>query len=225
MKVVSNIKCVEAEKLMSPYIDSMVEPQESERLELHLETCDPCRRQLKSYISMRSMMAGIEQVCPPRDLVLETRVRLSHARSASRLDSVWALLHNVLKPLAIPAASGIALTALSFSVMFGYVGMNFRVQAADSSVTAVEQPVRTSDRTLLSVPHDSGSDWKDPVSIQANVGVDGMVNEFTILSAQQSPAVRRWVTNMLYTAQFMPATMLGKPVNSTIILSFVNVRS
>jgi hypothetical protein len=171
------------------------------------------------------MMARIEQVCPPKDLVLETRVRLSHARSASRLDSVWALLHNVLKPLAIPAVSGIALTALSFSVMFGYVGMNFRVQAAESAMAAIEQPVRTTDRTLLSLPGDSGTDWKDPVSVQANVGVNGMVTEITILGAQQSPAVRRWVTNMLYTAQFMPATMLGKPVNSTIILSFVNVRS
>jgi anti-sigma factor RsiW len=225
MKVVSNIKCIEAEKLMSPYIDSMVEPEESERLEIHLESCEPCQRQLKSYISLRSMMAGIEQARPPKDLVLETRIRLSHARSASRLDAVRALLVNVLKPLAIPAASGVALTVLSFSVMFGYVGMNFRVQDAESAMTAMEQPVRATDQTLLSMPGNGGSEWREPVSVQANVGVNGLITGFTILGGQQSPAVRRLVTNWLYPAQFMPATLFGKPVNSTIILSIVNVRS
>jgi len=225
-KVVSNIKCTEAEKWMSPYIDSMLETEESERLEQHLESCEPCQRQLKSYISLRSMLAGVEQANPPKDMVLETRILLSHARSASRLDAVRALLVNVLKPLAIPAVSGIAITALSFSVLLGYVGLNFQITNLEAAtLTAMEQPVRITDRSLPSVPGVEGSDWREPVSVRADVGVNGMVTGITILGAQRSPDVKRWVTNMLYSAQFMPATTLGKPVNSTINLLFVNVRS
>jgi anti-sigma factor RsiW len=223
MKVASDITCSKAQKLMSPYIDSMAEPKESECLESHLENCEPCRRQLQSYISLRSMMARIEPARPPEDLVLDTRVRLSHARSSQWLDRVEALLINVLKPVAIPAVSGIALTILSFSVLFGHLALNFRTQ--DSPLIVLEQPVRTTNQTMLSAAGTEGGDWGEPVSVQANVGVEGRVYGITFIGGAQSPAVKRWMNNLLYPAQFAPATRLGKPVNSTTILTFVNVRS
>jgi len=37
--------------------------------------------------------------------------------------------------------------------------------------------------------------------------------------------MKQWIQNLLYTAQFAPATRLGKPINSSTILTFVNVRS
>jgi hypothetical protein len=225
MKVDSKIKCGAARKLMSPYIDSMAEPEECEKLESHLESCKPCQRQLQSYISLRSMMARVEPVKPPEDLVLDTRVRLSHARSERLFDHIEALLVNVLKPVAIPAVSGISLTILSFVVLFGHLALNIQAQDLTSPLMALEQPVRTTDQTLLSAPGNSGNEWGEPLSVQAAVRDDGRVYGITILGGAKSPAVKRWINNLLYTAQFAPATRLGKPINSTIILSFVNVRS
>lgn len=224
MKIESNIKCSKARKLMSPYIDCMVEPEESRKLELHIDTCEPCQRQLHSYISLRSMMASVEPVRPPEDLVLDTRVRLSHARSGGLFDRLEGLMINVLKPVVIPAVSGIALTVLSFSVLFGNLAMNLQAQALDSSLIAMEEPVRTTDQTMLSAPGNSGSDWREPLSVKANVGYDGRVYEIRILSGSQTPAVKQWIQNLLYTAQFAPATRLGKPINSSTNLIFVNVR-
>jgi len=225
MKTASGIKCSKAQKLMSPYIDSMAEPEESEQLEFHLETCEPCQRQLQSYISLRTMMARIEPVAAPEDLVLDTRVRLSHARSGRWFDRIETILINVLKPVAIPAVSGIALTVLSFSVLFGHLALNVSAASLENPMLAMEQPVRTTDQTMLTSPGSGGNDWGEPVSVQANVGVEGRVYGITIIGGAQSPAVKRWINNLLYPAQFAPATRLGKPVNSTIILSFVNVRS
>jgi hypothetical protein len=217
------MKCSKARELMSSYIDCMAEPEESQTLESHLDTCEPCQRQLHSYISLRSLMASIEPVRPPEDLVLDTRVRLSHARSGGLFDRIEALLVNVLKPVVIPAVSGIALTVVSFSILFGHLAVN--LQAEDNSLVAMEQPVRTTDQTMLSAPGNSGSDWSNPVSVKANVDDVGRVYEIRILSGSQTPAMKQWIQNLLYTAQFAPATRLGKPVNSSTILWFVNVRS
>jgi len=226
MKTESNIKCTEAGKLMSAYIDCMAEPEESASLEIHLETCRPCQRQLHSYVSLRSMMARVEPVRPPEDLVLDTRVRLSHARSGGFFDRIEARMVNVLKPLLIPAMSGITLTVLSFAVLFGQTALNFRTQDLDSSLMAQEEPVRITDQTLLTAPGNSGNDWSEPLSVRANVRDDGRVYGITILGGTNSPAVKRWINNLLYTAQFAPATnRLGKPINSSTVLTFINVRS
>ena len=225
MKIESNINCSKARELMSSYIDCMAEPEESQMLEFHLEDCKPCQRQLHSYISLRSLMAGIEPVKPPEDLAMDTRVRLSHARSGGFFDRIESLLVNVLKPVLIPAVSGIALTVLSFGILFGNLAMNLQAQSLDSSLIAMEEPVRTTDQTNLSAPGNSGSDWIEPLSVKANVDDGGRVYDYHIIGGSQTPAVKQWVRNLLYTAQFAPATRLGKPVNSSTILVFVNVRS
>jgi predicted anti-sigma-YlaC factor YlaD len=225
MKIESNIKCSKARKLMSSYIDCMAEPEESRSLEFHLDTCEPCQRQLHSYISLRSMMASVEPVRPPEDLVMDTRVRLSHARSGGLFDRIEGVMVNVLKPMVIPAVSGIALTVLSFGLLFGNIAMNLQAQDLNSSLISMEEPVRITDQTMLSAPGNSGSDWLEPLSVKANVDYDGRVYEIRILSGSQTPAVKHWIQNLLYTAQFAPATRLGKPINSSTILTFVNVRS
>jgi len=223
MKIESNMKCNKARELMSSYIDCMAEPEESQILESHLDTCEPCQRQLHSYISLRSLMASVEPARPPEDLVMDTRVRLSHARSGGLLDRIEALMVNVLKPVVIPAVSGITLTVLSFSILFGHLAMN--LQSQDSSLVAMEEPVRTTDQTILSAPGNSGSEWREPVSVKANIDYVGRVYGIRILSGSETPAMKQWIRNLLYTAQFAPATKLGKPINSSTILTFVNVRS
>ena len=224
MKIESQIKCSRAIDLMSSYIDCMAEPEESQILESHLDTCEPCQRRLHSYISLRSMMASIEPVRPPEDLVMDTRVRLSHARSGSIFDRIEALVVNVLKPVVVPAVSGITLTVLSFSILLGHLALNLQAQDLNAS-NAMEEPVRTTDQTLLSAPGNSGTDWREPLSVKANVDYVGRVYEIRILSGSQTPAMKQWIQNLLYTAQFAPATRLGKPINSSTILTFVNVRS
>ena len=115
----SSLNCSAAEKLMSPFIDSMVTPQEAERLQGHVAFCDPCRRQLQSFISMRSLMARIETPSLPEDMVLETRVRLSQARNTNLLVRLENRLNYLLKPMVVPVVLGVSLTMLFFGVLLG----------------------------------------------------------------------------------------------------------
>jgi hypothetical protein len=55
----SRVQCSSVEKLMSPFIDSMVTAGEADMIEGHLSASEPCQRQLQSYISMRGLVARL----------------------------------------------------------------------------------------------------------------------------------------------------------------------
>src|SRR5262245_50496789 len=104
----STMECSLVQKLMSPFIDSMASAQEAECVEKHVSQCGPCHRQLQSYISMRSLVARIEPPALPEDMVLETRVRLSHARNKNFLARLENRLNYILKPMVVPALFGVS---------------------------------------------------------------------------------------------------------------------
>ena len=65
----------------------------------------------------------------------------------------------------------------------------------------------------------------DPLTIELHVSGDGRVVDYQILEGSQTPDIDSMLKKLLYYAQFSPATALGKPVDSKVILSFVAVRS
>src|SRR5262245_47069276 len=115
----STVECTSIQKLMSPFIDSMVTAQEGQSVESHVAVCPPCQRLLQSYISMRSLVARIEVPPLPEDMILETRVRLSQARNDNFVIRLENRLNNVLRPMVVPVLLGISLTMLFFGILLG----------------------------------------------------------------------------------------------------------
>jgi len=81
----------------------MASPDDVAKLEFHVTSCEPCQRQLQSYISVRNFVARVEQPGLPPDLVLETRVRLSQERHRNYLARFENRVSNTLRPIALPA--------------------------------------------------------------------------------------------------------------------------
>ena len=220
----SNQSCSATQTLMSPFIDSMVTPQEAERLEGHVAHCEPCRRQLQSYISMRSLMARIETPALPEDMVLETRVRLSQERNKNALVRLENRLSYLFKPMVVPVVLGVSLTMLFFGVLLGSLASNSTVLAQDrfteEPVFGLFQPVHTTDPNWIR--YAGNQDLKEPLTIETHVGNEGRVLDYQVLSGSDVPES---VRQMLSLAHFTPATQFGRPVESKIILSFVLVRN
>jgi hypothetical protein len=226
----SELNCDEACALMSPFIDSMATPEEADRLQNHVSGCESCARQLQSYVSLRSLLARAEQTKVPEDLVLETRVRLSHARYENFVEQFKTRIANILKPIAIPALFGVSVTMLCFGVLLTSLVSNTTVLAqsrttGDSAAASLFVPVRTTDPTMLRFAGSDNNNWDEPLMIETHVGEDGLVVDYHIISGPQNPAVDKWVSELLYFAKFTPAMAFGKPIESRIILSFVAVRS
>ena len=224
----STLECSSVQHLMSPFIDSMVTADEAERLESHVVACKPCQRQLQSYISMRSLVARIDVPPLPEDMVLETRVRLSHARNNNFLVRLENRLNNFLRPMIVPALLGAALTMLLFGFLLGSLTSQSTVLAQDhfeeQPVYRLFQPVRTENANWIRFASND-KNLEEPLTIETHVGHEGRVLDYQVLSGPQNPEVNGWIRQVLSLAQFTPATAFGKPIESRIILSFVAVRN
>jgi len=217
---------------MSPFIDSMASPKDAERVESHLTACEPCQRQLQSFISMRNLVAGIEAPPLPEDLVLETRVRLSHARNNNFLVRFENRISNLLRPMVVPVLLGTSLTMLLFGTLLGSIASRSTVLAQDRieepPLYPLFQPVRTENPNWVNWIR-SGSKEKqeldEPLTIETYVGDGGRVMDYRILKGPQTPEVDSWVRQVLSLAEFTPARAFGKPIESRMILSFVAVRN
>lgn len=228
MRVQSNISCEAALELMSPFIDSMVGMDEAESLRSHLAECRSCRRQLQSFISLRNLFAGVEPVPAPEDLQLDTRVKLSHERLNNVRDRWQARFDNILKPFAVPAVMGIALTLLGFGILLGSFTAPRTVIAEDGQgvfVAGIYQPPSTPEPTLRRLGATSVSpELRDAVSIQGELNNRGQIDDFKVISGARSQGVDQLLQELVLFSQFRPATHWGLPVRSRIILSFVTVR-
>jgi hypothetical protein len=225
----STVECSSVQNLMSPFIDSMVTADEAERLESHVAACEPCQRQLQSYVSMRSLVARIDLPPMPEDMVLETRVRLSHARNSNLLVRLENRLNNFLRPMIVPALLGAALTMLLFGFLLGSLTSQSTVLVQDhfdeQPVYRLFQPVRTENANWIRFASNDRQDLEEPLTIETYVGHEGRVLDYQVLSGPQNPEVNGWIRQVLSLAQFTPATAFGKPVESRMILSFVAVRN
>src|SRR6516162_54107 len=166
----STKNCSPVQKLMSSFIDSMVTLQEAECVEGHVAYCEPCRRQLQSYVSMRSLMARIETPALPEDLVLETRVRLSQERNRNLLVRLENRLNYLLKPIVVPAVLGVCVTMLFFGVLLGSLASSSTVLAqsqdrlAEEPVFGLIKPVHTTDPNWTRFAADDRMDLGEPLT-------------------------------------------------------------
>lgn len=221
------IGCDAAIELMSPFIDSMVNSEEAECLRLHLHECAPCSRQLQAFISLRSLIAGIEPVPVPEDLQLDTRVKLSRERRPNDRNRWQARVDNILKPLAVPAVMGVALSLMGIVILFGGLFAPREVQAKEDlggPLVATYEPPQTTTPTLKRFSRTISPDLEQALSVQTEVNDKGLVMDYSIIGGSRSANVDQWLQEMLLLAQFRPATSWGNPVPSRVILSFVNVR-
>jgi Putative zinc-finger len=222
-------ECSSIQKLMSPFIDCMVTAGEAELVESHLTACEPCQRQMQAYISVRNLVARIEAPPVPEDMVLETRVRLSHARNNNFLVRLENRLQNLFKPIVVPVLLGTSLTMLLFGVLLGSLTSGSTVLAQDhfdgQPLSPLFQPVHTDDPNWVRIASHDKQPLDEPLTIEAHVGREGRAIDYQVLHGPQSPEVNGWIRQVLSLAQFSPATAFGKPVESRIILSFVAVRN
>ena len=178
---------------------------------------------------MRSLLAGVDEPAVPEDMVLEARVKLSKARNKNVFTRLENRLGYWLKPIVVPAFFGVSLTMLFFGILLGTFASDSTVLAegrpSDEPVFGLYQPVRTTDPTMMRFTSCDEQDLDEPLTIETQVGDEGRVIDYEVLSGPPSPEVNGWIRETLSLAQFTPATAFGRPVESKIILSFVAVRN
>lgn len=213
--------------MLSAFLDGRIVESERRLLEEHLESCVECEARHADLEAVRTALRAAPVQKVNRQLALSLRSLASReaARQRRRVDfraqvhdlterlTFWA--SGLMKPLALPAAGGIATAVLLFmAVMTNFQGIISAPQPGDvPTILATEAQLKS---TLLdTAPED--------ISVHVLVDEQGRVIDYTLpkgldLEAQQE--LKRVLGNSLLFTQFQPATTFGQPTSGWVRVTF-----
>jgi hypothetical protein len=173
---------------------------------------------------LRDRLRSLPKRIPPADLTTKLRVVASKVRKESFGGaSAWSRwrdrlelsLHNLMRPLAVPAVGGLCSAVFLFSTLLPTFKSAFAMSASGDIPTML-----TTEPMLKCTAPIAFADRDAVVDLQLD-DKGGIVN-FTIVSAtgQQNEMLRRSIENHLLFIEVWPATTFGRGVAGTIRISF-----
>ncbi len=215
------MSCANLRKNLAGYLDETLTAEENRALSRHLETCVGCQEELRYYRRLRQVLLLLPRHAAPLDLALAVRVRASRQRT-----SWWArfgiAFENVLRPLAVPTATGVLTTLIFFAILIG----SFLGDVPRGTVVGdVPLNLATPPQLVSAAPSEFNT-IDDTVVIEVQVDARGRAGDYRVLSGPASQRFGRQLDQLLILSRFNPATAFGVPTSGRLILSFrrVNVR-
>jgi hypothetical protein len=135
---------------------------------------------------------------------------------------VLSRLNAALRPIAIPAFSGVVLTFLFFVVLWSTFLPGASVIASDKDIplNLFTEPRANSlyMSRLLQLEHFKSV--TEPITAETQVGHDGRVVDYKILSGPQDLATIRNLNQFFYFELILsPATLFGRPTSGKVVLT------
>ncbi|HEY6764713.1 MAG TPA: zf-HC2 domain-containing protein [Candidatus Sulfotelmatobacter sp.] len=220
----AEMRCAEAKRLFSPYLDGAITGRQMRGLEQHLSHCLACDHDYQSLRNTQRLLMSAARPRVPADLGLKLRLAVSREAAQSRhpFQALQTRLENLLEAFMVPATAGFLTALVLFGIAMVYFVVPSSVQANNSDVpllvnTAPELQQSAFGSTLNTISADS-------LVIEAYIGSDGRVQDYRILSDPDStrevlPEVKR----MLIFTTFRPAMSMGRPTWGRAVLSFSKI--
>lgn len=233
------MNCEHVKRLLPGYLDGSVMTGAWEDAHVsmgrHLEVCGNCRKELRAYQAMSSLMSGVQRPLPPADLALKIRVaaaqRLSDRnwlhyvrRARTRADLV---LKNILEPLAIPATGGFTVAFVVFVMVCQVLGLGVPLRAdSNDSPTNLLQPARL--EALAPFPitglEESGHAGPHALLVEATINAQGEAVSYRILAGPDTDTIRRQLDLVLLFSRFRPEMSFGRfTAGGRVVLSFSDI--
>ena len=219
------MKCGEAKKLFSPYLDGALTGRQMQALTSHIDGCAGCGRQYQQLRRTQQLLAGLGRKRAPSDLALRLRVAVSQEIASSKrplLQGFLVRLENALNAFMVPATAGLASAVITFGLLMSFFALPGQLQAGSTDVPLL---LHTGPELLQSsfVSEMSRID-SDSLVIEADVDANGRVQDYRILSdSKEAQEMLPAVKNMLIFTTFRPATSMGRPTPGRAVLSFAKV--
>src|SRR5260370_30928480 len=117
------LRCPQAKKLFSPYLDGAVTGAEMLALQDHFADCAECSAQYQSLRETQRLLLSVGRPKAPADLGLRMRVAIS--REAARVkrppfEGLLVRLENSLRSHMVPATAGVLGAVIIFGIALVY---------------------------------------------------------------------------------------------------------
>ena len=213
--------CQKANANLSCYLDGALDAGLRRQVALHLQQCAGCRREYSALQVTRSMTHSLGRVEPPAELARALRVTISQRTAAAgrrRWQGAVVRLQNSLNAFMLPATAGVLSAVIVFGSLINFISIR-ALAAGDDVPTTLFMPPR-----LASAPDSSFISSDALVVVEAFVDAQGRVEQYRILGgAEDSPALRKQLDNLMIFTTFHPATTFGTPSPGRVVLSLSRV--
>lgn len=204
--------CLEIRRQFSEYVDGMCSRQALRSIRYHLRQCGACELELERYELLRADLRELRRPQVPAAVGVRLNVALSRVQHARLLvdlrDSLRVRFENVLRPLLLPASGAVLAGLLCFGLTLDWLILPpVRPDALLITPARIE--------SLAPLDFNTG---RDGVVLVTRVNADGQVVDYRVLSGE-SAELKPQLDRLMYFSVFRPATMLGRPTESELVLS------
>jgi hypothetical protein len=214
------MNCGEVQERLSAHLDHALEQGERREVESHVHTCAACEHRLASIRKTQHLLMGLGRRQAPADLALRIKVAVSNRRDMTwqrRLQGYAVRMENAFNSFMLPATAGLVTAVIFFGLFVGFFVQPPSVSAANDVPTLLYTPPRLQYSSIEQVGVDQ------PVIVEAFVNAQGRVEDYNIISGNDSEGVRKQLDRALLFAVFEPATAFGAPASGRVVISFTNV--
>ncbi len=219
------IRCSNAKKLFSAYLDGRVSGSEMHSVNRHVEECVTCRHEYAAAQRTQEVLASLGPKRPPADLALKLRLAISREaarKKRSRFEGFTVRLDNALRAFMVPATAGLASAVLFFGLLLGFFTLPAELRASSVDVPLMLYTGPQLEESAFGMT--LGNMGDDAVVVEAYVDANGRVEDYRILSQpDDARAVLPQLKNLLIFTTFRPALSMGRPTAGTAVLSFSKV--
>jgi anti-sigma factor RsiW len=209
------MSCQFIQESISSYLDNRLEEQERETVDRHLADCGECAALHRQTLQLRVNLRSMAPARPPKKLGFELRVLASHEllRRSQTTSQFWRakmrlMIDNLMRPLALPFAGGIASAVLIFGALVPTLGF-LRTAGND-------QPSALYTEASVDNVADFGAQSKASGDTLIEVQVDGQgrMVDYNVPVGQMTGEIG----NMLLFTRFTPATKFLKPATGKLVI-------
>jgi len=221
------MRCTEAKRLFSPYLDGAVTGKQMLGVERHLAGCAGCQQEYQLLRQTQRMLVSVGRPKAPEDLGLKLRLAISREAAYARQPLLGPLvrLENALNAFMVPAAAGF----LSSLVIFGLVMAFFAIPStlkADNQDVPLVMVQKAPELQQSSFGMNPIND--ESLVIEAYIDANGRVQDYRILSQpddakELQPQVKSMLVDFMTFTTFRPALSMGKPTAGRAVLSFSKI--
>jgi hypothetical protein len=214
------MRCGQARRQFSSYLDGAVNGVEMRKISIHLEQCSDCRRDYTQLETTRLLVSSLGGKQPPADLALRIRVSLSteSSRNWNQVITGHTLaLQHAFRSFMLPAAAGVLTAAFFFATLIGFF-VTPRV-SADDVPTMLYTPPRLESSTYPG----SELNLDSPILIETYIDANGKVENYRIIDGRDDEQIREQLNRALLFTIFAPAQSFGRPVPGKAVISFSHI--
>jgi len=221
---IKELRCPQAKRLFSPYLDGALTGAEMLSLQNHLSDCAACHGEYQALHRTQQLLSSLGRPKAPEDLGLRLRVAISQEAAQARapFEGLLVRLDNALRAFMVPATAGFLSALIIFGVAMAYFAAPSSLQANNDVPLVMVNTAPQLQPSAFGMTLDTIN--AESLVIEAYVDANGRVQDYRILSdTEDSKDVLPQVKRMLIFTTFRPALSMGRPTPSRAVLSFSKI--